>query len=535
MKRRSEKVHKTENLRDSIIGMGKDSLRKNYFPLLKKRVAELERYKALLDQAHDAICLISSDNFQFLECNLSGQKLLSETEKIITSPLDFIHDESDKKQLRSWLETPESGSHYSFTFSLQADKGTIYCTCTLTHVSFENSPYFISLIHDITEQRRLEEELYQTRKMDAIGQLAGGVAHDFNNMLAGIIGAAEVIKSSTKENTAESTMLDLILQTAQRASDLTAKLLSFSRKGKIRSTAVNIHTIIGDTIEILKRSIDKRITIETQLKAQHSLIIGDPSQLQNAILNLSINARDAIEGSGFIKITTVIKELSSADLATIPFDLSEGPHIALSITDSGCGIPKENIKSIFEPFFTTKETGKGTGLGLAAVYGTIVDHRGAITVESSPGSGTTFTLLFPLEEVTITTPSPSIETAVKGKGKILIVDDEEILRTTAKFILSDLGYKLLLASDGEEALELFHTTGDEIDCIILDMVMPVMSGEECFAKIRALDSDVPIIIASGFPKSKRIETMLSRGLTAFIQKPYSRANLSHLLNEILHS
>lgn len=535
MKNLSNSSESPNELRNSIIGMGKESLRKNYFPLLKKRIAELERYKALLDQAHDAICLVSCETFQFLECNLSGQKILSDNPKSITSPVDFLDTKEEKDELTNWMRSSQSNSHYTFTFSLQSEKKLIYCTCTLTHVSFEDKQYIISLIHDITEQHKLEEELYQSRKMDAIGQLAGGIAHDFNNLLAGIIGATEVIKSKSKEDSADYTMLNLILQTAERASDLTSKLLSFSRKGKIRSTAVDVHTIIGDTIEILRRSIDKSITINTDLSAQHSLIVGDPSQLQNALLNLSINARDAINGSGSIKISTTVTEISQNEISKIPFKLSSGPYIAITIRDSGCGIAKENINSIFEPFFTTKETGKGTGLGLAAVYGTMVDHGGAITVDSTIGKGTTFTLLFPLDESSTLSQPILAESVVEGMGQILLVDDEEIVRTTAKFILKDLGYKLLLAKNGLEALNIFQKEKGSIDCIILDMVMPIMSGEECFRKIRDLDTELPIIIASGFPQSKRVEEMLCNGLTAFIQKPYRRAELSRLINEIMKS
>lgn len=534
MKRRSKNETTPEELRNRIIGMGEGSLRKNYFPILKKRVAELERYKSLLDQAHDGICLINPEDGHFVECNLTGKEILSYPMSTISSLYDLIEDELEEKKLHQWIETDNPVQHYFFTFSFGEGLKKREFTGTVSKASFEEKAYLICLMHDITEQVKLEEELYQSRKMDAIGQLAGGIAHDFNNMLAGIIGAAEVVKLSVKGESTGATMLDLILQTAGRASDLTAKLLAFSRKGKIRSTAIDVHKIIDETATIAQRSIDKKITLETNLSAKETNIVGDPSQIQNAILNLIINARDAIDGSGTISIKTATTCLNEEQCAMSRFNIDPGDYITITVTDSGCGIAPEVQDQIFEPFFTTKDTGKGTGLGLAAVYGTVVDHHGAISLESEIGSGTSFTLTLPLDELAQSHEQVD-ETTVRGTGTILLVDDEEIVRTTAKFILNDLGYDIVIAKDGEEALEFFNDEQYLFDLVILDMVMPKKNGEECFQEIRERDPHLPIILASGFPKSKRVETMCSQGLTAFIQKPFRRAILSHLIDEILHS
>lgn len=532
MKRHSKESESAKDLRNSIIGMGKDSLRKNYFPTLKKRVAELERYKALLDQAHDAICLLSPEDGSFIECNLSGQNLVKASIKEIKTIFDFISEDDEKKKLTRWFTESRKADHFISQFEVDTQQGYKTISCTLSHASFENEPLITCLMHDITEQVKLEEELYQSRKMDALGQLSGGIAHDFNNMLAGIIGAAEVVKFSVKENTSGYKMLNLILQSAERASDLTSKLLAFSRKGQIRSTPVNLHEIITETIQILKSSIDKQITITSSLEAEISQVIGDPSQLQNAILNLAINARDAIQGQGTIKINTHQKQVTSNECNSIPFPITEGTYIVVTICDSGCGISKEHLQSIFEPFFTTKEEGKGTGLGLAAVYGTIVDHNGAITVDSIPGEGTTFSILLPVDESEINC-APEIQDVVTGAGRVLLVDDEDIVRTTALFILEDLGYEVTTAINGQEALSIIKN--NTFDLLILDMVMPQMSGEECFNRIRQDFPALPIIVASGFPQSKKVEQMLTQGVTAFIQKPYRRAKLSNLINEILNS
>ncbi len=530
MKRRSKPQHNPEELRNRIIGMGENSLRKSYFPQLKQRLGELEQYRTILDQAHDGICLLDPESLSFHNCNKAGRELIDMNGDEPQTLMDLLRDPSLRDAFNKWL-TERGNAPFSCTIELPGTPPHTL-TATFSRSALEdNQEQLLALFRDVTDQQRLEEELFQRRKMDAVGELAGGIAHDFNNMLSGIIGATEILQMSQQPDSQEGKMIAMIMQTANRAADLTKQLLSFSRKGKIRSTVVDMHQIITDTIQLLQRSIDKQITVIARFKAPHSAIVGDPSQLQNALLNLAINARDAIDGAGEICFSTSTRSLTAEECHRKSFAITPGDYIEVSVSDTGSGIPQEHIATIFEPFFTTKEEGKGTGLGLAAVYGTTLEHQGAITVDTSP-AGTTFRLLIPLEqqaEITHTTE----EKARTGSGRILLVDDEEIIRTTGRFILEHLGYTIEEAENGMVALEKVQNSSEPFSLIILDMVMPQMGGEECFTTLHKLIPQTPIIIASGFPRNARIEELIRHGLTAFIQKPYHIQELSQLVSKSL--
>ncbi|MCD4651072.1 MAG: PAS domain S-box protein, partial [Candidatus Cloacimonetes bacterium] len=388
-------------------------------------------------------------------------------------------------------------------------------------------------IDDVTEKVRIIEQLNHRSKMDAIGQLAGGIAHDFNNMLAGIIGAAEVLQM--KNNVPDEKnrkFVDLIVQTACRATDLTAKLLAFGRKGKIVSTNVDVHAIITDTIALLERSIDKRTTISAEKKAANYLVTGDNSQLQNVLMNLCINSSHAMPNGGEIQIRTRNLNLGKAYCKASVFDIAPGKFIELEVRDTGCGISSANLKKIFDPFYTTKKHGKGTGLGLSAVYGTVQDHHGSISVYSEVGSGTVFHICLPISEESLFVKQANGKIML-GTGVVLLVDDEKVIRITAKAILEDMGYEVLLTRNGMEAIEVFKKHHDSIDIVILDMIMPEMSGREIFPKIREIDNKCKVIISSGFSKAEDVKELIDAGLAGFIRKPYSQFELSRLLSKIL--
>lgn len=395
----------------------------------------------------------------------------------------------------------------------------------------ESFDSMVSMIRQREEEKaRLLEQLNHAQKMDAVGQLAGGIAHDFNNMLGGILGAGHMLLSYLPDHPKARNFHTLIMQSAGRAADLTRQLLTFSRTSSKASTPVDIHAIIQETITLLKNTTDRRIKIETDLQAEQSSIIGDPSQLQSAILNLGINASQAMPGGGTLCFSTRLLEIDHVICETSPFDLQPGQFLEIDVRDTGCGIPAENLGRIFEPFFTTKELGKGTGLGLAAVYGTIKQHGGSITVCSELETGTNFQILLPLNSAEIPA-EPVSQESIKGQGTILVVDDEEVMRITAKAILEDLGYTVLLANNGEEALAVFREKGDTIDLVILDMIMPVMNGKDCFFALQQLNPDVRVMLSSGFAREEDLEDMKKCGLKGFIHKPY----LSGALSQSVHS
>jgi signal transduction histidine kinase/CheY-like chemotaxis protein len=383
------------------------------------------------------------------------------------------------------------------------------------------------------EKSTLVSQLNQAQKMDAIGQLAGGIAHDFNNMLGGILGAGELLAKYLPDDPKAKKFHQLIIQSATRAADLTGKLLTFSRtSGKI-SSIVDAHDIINEITTILENTTDRRIKVETDLKANPSSIVGDPSQLQSALLNLGINSSQAMSEGGTLSFSSRLIEVDEVFCQTSIFDLQPGQYLEIEVSDSGCGIPSDYCDKIFEPFFTTKKQGKGTGLGLSAVYGTIKQHAGSITVYSELGVGTTFKILLPLamEEATAVSAPQEL---LRGEGTILIVDDEEVMRVTACAILENLGYSIILAENGEDAISIFKGNQGSIDLIVLDMMMPVMNGKDCFMALQQLDPQVRVVLSSGFTHEEDLEDMRERGLKGFIRKPYLSGPLSRSVYEALH-
>ena len=391
----------------------------------------------------------------------------------------------------------------------------------------------VLVFRDITQQMEREQQTRQAEKMQAVGQLAGGVAHDFNNMLAGIIGATELLGYRFGDDPKSQHLLKVILQASHSAADLVNKLLVFSRKGKTLNHVVDISPLVDDTVSILKRSIDKRIQLKTAVKAVHRHVSGDPSLLQNAILNLAINARDALPEGGTITINADNVILDELYCRTCSFDILPGEYILISVQDNGTGIP-ENLKmKIFEPFFTTKEQGRGTGLGLSAVYGTVRDHGGAVNVYSEVGHGTIFNLYLPICHLKDAPLSGRETPATVASGTVLVIDDEEIVRVTVSQMLEKLGFSVLVAENGEEGVQLFQQHMNRIDLVLLDMIMPVVSGAEVFEQLRKIDNTVKVIIASGFAQNDTISEMLEDGLVDFLKKPYSLAALNTVVTEAI--
>ena len=392
--------------------------------------------------------------------------------------------------------------------------------------------YLLGISVDITEQKSVEEQLRQAHKMDVVGQLAGGIAHDFNNMLTGIIGAAELLNWRLGDDPHNAKLTGVILDAATRSADLTRQLLAFSRKGKITSTSISINDCINAVVAILERTIDKRITLEVNLVAENPIVIGDPGLLQNALLNLAVNARDAMADGGTLRFATANLELGLPGGISNPALAAGGPYLEIAVSDTGIGMTPEVLEHIYEPFFTTKETGKGTGLGLAAVYGTVKEHNGTINVCSEPGRGTVFRVCLPSGLAELPQAIPR-EEAVQGKGGIMLVDDEAIIRLSGHCLLEELGYQVYLAEDGEQALELYARERDRIGLVILDMVMPKLSGKETFLRLKGLNPEVRVLFSSGFHREGTVNELLEIGALGFIHKPYRLQLLSKSVAEAL--
>jgi two-component system cell cycle sensor histidine kinase/response regulator CckA len=357
------------------------------------------------------------------------------------------------------------------------------------------------------------------------------VAHDFNNQLTGIIGWTELIQDKLGGDPALETATANILTAAQRASDLTAQLLAFARKGKFESKPVDIHVLIQEVVQLLTHTIDKRITIETRLEAEAPFTRGDPSQLQNALLNLGVNARDAMPEGGQMVFATQNMDLTGdMDCCQHP-ESKPGPYVEISVTDTGQGMDKETLKFIFEPFFTTKKATKGTGLGLAAVYGTVNSHQGFIDVASLPGSGTTFRVSLPLG------PKPTARATVEESpqshrsGRVLVIDDEEILIQTVSAILSKNGYDTVTCTDSLEGVERYRQSPGEFSLVLLDMIMPRMGGPEVFRALKEINPTVSVLLMSGATANHEVQDLADAGARGFLAKPFRPRDLSRAVAE----
>ena len=393
---------------------------------------------------------------------------------------------------------------------------------------------YVAVKTDITRELIREEKSRQALKMEAIGQLAGGIAHDFNNQLSGILGYAEILIDSLND---EQQIRDatLIKEGALRAADLTAQLLAFSHKGKALSSPVNIHKLIAEVADILAHSISKQVTIKQALHADPETTLGDPNQLQNVLLNLAINARDAMPDGGELIFDTAVAELDEDFLRDHPMEVPPGTYLMITVSDNGCGMDAETQKHIFEPFYTTKAVGKGTGMGLASVYGTIHNHKGVINVYSEIGHGTTFRIYLPLiDDAHSQEQIESKSQPIAGTARILLVDDEELIRKFATRALERLGYHVISCSNGKEAVDCYAESWREIDLVLLDMIMPVMGGREAFARMKEINPEVLTVLSSGYSINGEAQTILDAGVKAFIRKPYQLIELSEKVAEVLH-
>lgn len=391
----------------------------------------------------------------------------------------------------------------------------------------------VLVFRDVTEQYRLQDQVHQSGKMDAIGQLAGGVAHDFNNMLAGIIGAADLLSLKLRDNPELKKYINIVQDAGNRAADLTRKLLSFARKGKEQAAAADIHELIAGAFRILERSTDKRISIRKDFSASVSTVICDASLVENAVLNLGINARDAMPEGGDLVFSTKNVRLDARDSKRSAARLRPGLYIQVSVADSGTGMSKEIMDHIFEPFFTTKSSGKGTGLGLASVYSTVRNHQGDIQVTSKLETGTTFTILLPVDESAVLSKLVGKEEIAQGSGCILVVDDEWIIRSMAEALLTDLGYQVILAGDGKEAVEIYGKESAAIDLVLLDIIMPKMNGNDALHAMRRINPEVKVLLTSGFSRDAEKIDPAEPGIHGFIQKPFRRAELSQSVTRAL--
>jgi PAS domain S-box-containing protein len=392
----------------------------------------------------------------------------------------------------------------------------------------------LGIFWDVTEQRALEAELRQAQKMEAIGQLAGGVAHDFNNLLTVILGNVSLLLPRRGAEDPERELLLTAEQAALRAAELTRRLLGFSRRTMLRAEPINLNHCIEETVRILRRTIDPRIRVETRTRPDLWTVRADQAQLNQVLMNLCLNARDAMPEGGRLLLETD-PFVPDEEYLRLHLDARPGEFVRLRVRDTGYGIPPEIRPRIFEPFFTTKDTGKGTGLGLAMVFGIVKQHRGWIDCDSVVHEGTTFDLYLPRyvgQEAGGASAPDTSRPAPAGKETILLVDDEPMIRQLGTMILERQGYGVLLASDGVEALEVYRQNRGKIDLVILDLTMPRLSGRDTFKRLVEMDPGIRVLFSSGYSAEHIPATEFSQVL-GFLNKPYRADELAAKLRATL--
>ena len=382
------------------------------------------------------------------------------------------------------------------------------------------------------EKEKLQAQLEQARKMEAVGTLAGGIAHDFNNILQGISGYVEILSRDKSRDDPDHAGFTSILKAAERATRLVRQLLLFSRKSATRKKILNLNPVVGQAVELLKRTVPKMIDIRMDLAEDLWTVHGDPVQMEQVVLNLGSNAADAMPGGGRLNVETANIILERDDTLD---SMGSGEHVLIRISDTGHGMDQVTVPKIFDPFFTTKEVGKGTGLGLASAYGIIKGHGGNISCRSEPGRGAVFEIHLPALKCRAEEPTGGQKKVALAGGNetILVVDDEEILREVTLLTLKRFGYEVVTASNGEEALNIYADNRHGIDIVILDVNMPGMGGEKCLQELMKLDPMVKVLMASGYLADASMERCIKAGACGYIAKPYRLEDLLQHVRTVL--
>ncbi len=508
-----------------------------------------EKYRTLFELAPDGNVITTEDGC-IISCNQSFLKMLNINEDI--KYLNIKNFYLDPKVRNKFLEElyqygeilnketifkRADGSELPVLLSMRLISSRILEN--ENHIDSQTNFLIFNIIRDITEIKKIEKQLIQAQKLESIGLFAGGIAHDFNNILAGILGYTELLKMRIKDDKLGK-YIEAIEKSATRASGLVKNLLAFARADKYQLEIVNLNEIVEEVSSFLEHTLEKKISLIKELDPGLHLVKADPSQINQVLLNLCVNARDALlsQGGGKITIKTFNTTLGRRQFFT--GDISEpGSYAVISVSDNGPGMEPEVLDKIFDPFFTTKRPGEGTGLGLSVVYGIVRNHGGFIDVISEPGQGAEFIIYLPsLEEQGASVEkkekkdTEEIEGARPGET-ILLIDDEEEVRNLGKIILEEKGYRVLVAKDGLEGIKLFRENGHQIDLVLLDLIMPKKDGVEVFKELKKLDPSIKIILVTGYALDKDAQELRKAGADAFVTKPYRVNELLQTIRQVL--
>lgn len=510
------------------------------FNLIKRRAAEAslkkseERFRDLAELLPETIYEIGTDG-TILFVNRSGFDRFGYTPADLANGLklfDLFLASEHPRMLRN-VEKIIAGEDVGLNEykALGKDGSTVPVMARSARIIRDKKVVGIrGFLIDISEKKRLEEQFFQAQRLESIGTLAGGIAHDFNNLLMGIQGRASLMQLDLDPDNENMEHVKGIEEYVKSAANLTKQLLGFARSGKYDLKATDLNDMVDGIVDMFGRT-KKELRIDKRLSAQPATVLVDCSQFEQVVLNLLVNASQAMPAGGNITVSTETTQVSEAVAATGGMDA--GQCVKISIADTGTGIDDETRQRIFEPFFSTKERGRGTGLGLASAYGIIKNHNGTITCDSEKGRGTTFHILLPVTNERPDREKRLADTIVKGTETVLLVDDEPMVLEVGESLLKHLGYQVLTASGGNEALAIYRARKGTVDIIILDMIMPDMSGKDTFEQLKGIDAGVKVLLSSGYSIEGEASAILESGCNGFIQKPFDIQRLASHVRDIL--
>ena len=454
-------------------------------------------------------------------------------EKLLGSYFVELFDEDGRQQIAELIKTM-GDKLKRITEDSPVSLNEYLVTLDIIPIDGDGSTAII-ILNDVSEKKKLEAQLQYAQRIESIGTLAGGIAHNFNNLLMGIQGNASLMLLETDSDHPNYERLTNIEKMVQSGSKLTSQLLGYARGGRYEVKPISLNQIVKDTSDTFGTT-RKDIRVHQDLDKDLFGILADQGQIEQVLLNLYVNAADAMPQGGdlFLKTTNVTHE----DMKNKPYTPRPGNYALLTVRDTGVGMDKKTLERIFDPFFTTKGLARGTGLGLASVYGIVKAHGGYIDVDSEKGQGTTFHVYLPAikaEDIAKRAESMEQEEMTRGKETVLLVDDEEIIIDVGQGILETLGYKVLIAEGGKEAVDIYKANKDKIDMVILDMIMPDMGGGETYDRMKEVNPDIKVLLSSGYSINGQATEILKRGCNGFIQKPFSVMELSQRIREVLES
>ncbi|MCD4788147.1 MAG: PAS domain S-box protein [Desulfobacterales bacterium] len=489
-----------------------------------------EKYRVLFETAQDAI-FVTDDRGRFVDVNHAACESLGYTREELLQ-LSNREIDDDSIGYEAFLKVRD-GKVDKITFQVNQRKkdGTLLpVEISGALIPTKGQRMSLAFVRDITERKRFEAQLQRAQKMEAIGTLAGGIAHDFNNLLMTIQGNVSLMGMDTDPSHSYYEKIMNIEKQIKSGSKLTSQLLGYARKGKYIVEPININQLIEETLDTFGRT-RREISIHKELEGKLFAVEADKGQIEQVLLNLYINAADAMPGGGVLKLKT--ENTTNRDIKDRLYNPKPGNYIVLSVIDNGIGMDEGTIKQVFDPFFTTKTMGRGTGIGLASVYGIIKAHAGYIDVESRKRKGTTFTIYLPASERQVENSSTIVRKLSKATGTVLLVDDEKDMIEVSKQLLEAMGFKVLTAGNGEDAIRIYKENQGNIDIVLLDMIMPEISGGEAYDLIKEINPEAKVLLISGYSIDGQASEILKRGCNGFVQKPFNMVELSNKIDKIL--